>query len=63
MIMIHFSRFKSLGGNILNKKINNFSEVAKDYDIIVNCTGLGAKTLCDDDNLVPIRGQVIKVCK
>lgn len=31
------------------------------YDIIVNCTGMEAKTLCNDRKLVPIRGQVLKV--
>lgn len=29
--------------------------------MIVNCFGIGAKTLCNDQNLVPIRGQVMKV--
>lgn len=27
----------------------------------MNCTGLGAKYLCSDRKLVPIRGQIIKV--
>lgn len=31
------------------------------YDVVVNCSGLGAKTLCNDKLLVPIRGQVVKV--
>lgn len=28
----------------------------------MNCTGLGAKNLCNDRHMIPIRGQVIKVC-
>jgi len=28
---------------------------------VVNCTGLGARELCDDTTLVPIRGQVLVV--
>ena len=28
---------------------------------MVNCTGLGARTLCSDSNLTPIRGQVVRV--
>ena len=34
---------------------------ALDAPLLVNCTGLGARTLCDDDALYPIRGQVVRV--
>ncbi|CAH0546957.1 unnamed protein product [Brassicogethes aeneus] len=54
-------KFLAAGGNILEKKVNYFSDVANDYNVVVNCTGLGAKALCSDNQLVPIRGQVIKV--
>lgn len=37
-----------------------FDELS-DYDMVVNCTGFGAKKLCSDASLVPIRGQVFKV--
>ena len=49
-----------LGGNIIKKTINSFDELS-DYDLIVNCSGFGAKKLCADNDLVPIRGQVFKV--
>ena len=26
--------------------------------VIINCTGLGAKALFDDDNMMPIKGQL-----
>jgi D-amino-acid oxidase len=29
-----------------------------DHDLIVNCTGLGARELCKDEQLIPYRGQV-----
>lgn len=32
-----------------------------DYDVIVNCTGLGAARLVDDGDMRPIRGQVVRV--
>jgi len=32
-----------------------------DAPLIVNCTGLGARTLCDDEAVYPIRGQVVRV--
>lgn len=31
------------------------------YDLIINCTGLGARDLANDEHVVPVRGQVIRV--
>lgn len=28
-------------------------------DVVVNCTGLGARELCNDDKLVPLLGQIV----
>lgn len=42
--------------------MNSFSDVAEQkFDVLFNCTGLGAKELCNDAQLVPMRGQVLKV--
>lgn len=60
---IHFHvnfRFEMLGGKIVKKTIDSFNDVY-DYDLVMNCTGFGAKKLCLDHDLVPIRGQVFKV--
>jgi len=54
-------KFMSNGGEIVNRRVDSFSDLHGSYDIIVNCSGFGAKTLCNDRKLVPIRGQVIKV--
>lgn len=39
-------------------KLADFS--ASDFEAVFNCTGLGAKQLCSDNQIVPIRGQVVK---
>lgn len=52
--------FKQNGGKILKQKVESFSSL-KDYNLVFNCTGMGSKYLCNDHDLVPIRGQVIKV--
>ncbi|CAK1542367.1 unnamed protein product [Leptosia nina] len=31
------------------------------YDVVVNCTGLGAREIVPDDRVIPIRGQILKV--
>lgn len=48
-------------GQFVNKTITNFTEVDANFDLTINCTGLGAKQLCGDYKLVPIRGQIRKV--
>jgi len=54
-------RFKEKKGKVIKKKINSFDELAS-YDIIVNCSGIGAVELCKDNELQPLRGQVARVC-
>ncbi|KAM3959955.1 D-amino acid oxidase 1 [Aphomia sociella] len=53
-------RFIDKGGKIVRDKIDNFTSLHNKYDLVFNCTGLGAKYLCQDYDLVPIRGQIIK---
>lgn len=53
--------FTKLGGRLVNKNVNRILELFHKHDIIVNCAGLGAKLLADDDKVFPIRGQVALV--
>lgn len=53
-------RFRENGGQIQLKKVASFEELS-DYDVIVNCTGLGSLELVNDKNMHPIRGQVVRV--
>lgn len=47
------------GGKIEIRKMGNRDEMlALPHPVIFNCTGLGAKQLCDDPELMPIRGQL-----
>lgn len=54
-------QFQTLGGNLVPKRVDSLSLLGLEYDVVVNCSGLGAKFLCQDHQMVPIRGQVIKV--
>lgn len=52
-----FKRALEAGATIKQRRISSLFEL-KDYDVVINCTGLGARALCNDDSLLPIRGQV-----
>ncbi|XP_075976028.1 D-amino acid oxidase 1 [Anticarsia gemmatalis] len=48
------------GAKLVNGKVESFASLSN-FDLVFNCAGMGAKYLCNDHDLVPIRGQVIKV--
>jgi len=52
-------KFVSLGGKIEKVKIHSFDAI--DTDLIINCTGIGARFLTGDKELLPLRGQVLRV--
>ena len=50
-------RVEELGGLFKQRFIDSLSEI--DSEIVVNCVGLGARDLCDDELVKPARGQII----
>lgn len=56
-----YKRIVKAGGKLQRKRIESFDEL-QTFDLVINCTGLGANSLVKDDvDLKPIRGQVIRV--
>jgi D-amino-acid oxidase len=53
------SRFEDLGGIFELKKFNSIKEVPGEF--IVNCTGIGARIVSEDEAVIPVRGQVIYI--
>lgn len=52
-------KFVALGGKLVRKRIRDFTELIEDgYELVINCSGLGARELVDDDTVIPVRGQV-----
>lgn len=43
----------------IKKEIHSFDELMNQTDLIINCTGLGARHLANDRTVRPARGQVI----
>jgi glycine/D-amino acid oxidase-like deaminating enzyme len=51
--------FHLFGGHIVIRKLDKIEDVASlGEPVIVNCTGLGSKALFDDQELVPLKGQL-----
>jgi len=50
------SELKKMDVEIEKREINSFHEI--DADLIINCTALGSRELCNDKEVFPIRGQV-----
>jgi D-amino-acid oxidase len=59
-------KLQGFGVRFVQRKINNLSEIINDkscggYDCVINCCGLGAYSLLNDQSMYPIRGQVLRV--
>jgi D-amino-acid oxidase len=50
-------RYLGLGGTMTARTVTSLAAVAA--PVVVNCTGIGARTLVPDEELVPVRGQVV----
>lgn len=58
------ARFHRAGGEIhAGVHFDHLEEVSGEYSIVINCTGVGARTLLPDPAVEPHRGQVALVAK
>lgn len=54
-------RVRALGGRIALRTITSLDAALREHPLVINCAGLGARTLVDDPLLYPVRGQVVRV--
>lgn len=54
-------RLRRAGGRIQQRRLHRLTEALQYSPVAVNCTGLGAAALVPDDQLTPIRGQLVVV--
>ena len=54
-------RYKLLGGKLEKRTVDDFSKLPAEFLIIVNCTGLSSGELCNDSEVYPVRGQIIRI--
>jgi len=51
--------FRAAGGRIVRAEFNTLADVARLKEkVVINCTGYGARALCKDESIVPVRGQI-----
>ena len=53
------NRYASRGGSVEYATVPSLASV--DAPVVVNCTGIGARSLVPDESVVPVRGQVVVV--
>ena len=52
--------YRAAGGSVVVRRFTQAGEVASlNVPLVVNCTGLGARTLFGDADVVPIKGQLV----
>jgi D-amino-acid oxidase len=49
------------GAELRQARISSLGQLRTDGQVIVNCSGLGARDLVGDDSVYPMRGQVVRV--
>src|SRR5207247_2485815 len=55
------ARFCALGGQIMQRRVEELAEALAECATVVNCSGLGARELVRDNALYPIRGQIVRI--
>lgn len=52
-----------LGAEVTRRELSDIPSLRSESDLVVNCSGTGARDLADDPAVVPIRGQVLRVAR
>eukprot|EP00730_Choanoeca_flexa_P015794 TRINITY_DN7331_c0_g1_i4.p1 TRINITY_DN7331_c0_g1~~TRINITY_DN7331_c0_g1_i4.p1 ORF type:complete len:341 (+),score=35.72 TRINITY_DN7331_c0_g1_i4:192-1214(+) len=50
-----------LGVQFQKRKIGSISDLYDDYDIVINCSGCGARSLAQDSTVTPARGVTVRL--
>lgn len=61
MARFHQSKGQTLKRTISFRSINDFEFLHRNFHVVFNCTGLGARQLMNDHQMVPVRGQTVTV--
>lgn len=53
-------RFRDGGGSLERRRLSSLAQLVGAAPVVVNCAGLGARSLAGDGTVEPIRGQVVR---
>lgn len=54
-------RLRAAGGSVERRTVGALAEAAAEANVVVNCSGLGARELVPDASVHPVRGQLVIV--
>lgn len=54
-------QYKQLGGRTQQRTVKDINEALAEFETVINCIGLGSRELFNDDQIFPVRGQVVLV--
>ena len=57
------AEFARRGGRFVTRSVERVQDLLTAHRIVVNCTGVGARTVAPDDGVYPIRGQLVLVSR
>ncbi|XP_047532399.1 D-amino-acid oxidase isoform X2 [Vanessa atalanta] len=57
-----YRRFKQVNGIAIQSNINSLRDTKlSDYNVVINCMGLGSRDAIPDYKVIPIRGQISRI--
>jgi D-amino-acid oxidase len=54
-----YKQLEAKNAVFIEQEVTDLQPLSQQYDWVVNCTALGARTLCNDTAVIPVRGQVV----
>lgn len=54
-------RFRENGGTTQHRTVKSLTELCGEFDLVINCSGLGARELVNDSSMFPVKGHLVLV--
>jgi D-amino-acid oxidase len=54
-----YQQLRDKNAVLRQQEVTDLYTLGNQYDVVINCTALGARTLCGDTTVIPVRGQVV----